>query len=243
MNTTDLPLALAELLQTTDVKTARARLMGIGVVDVCSRCGGCGRYSFNGTHSICYGCSGRGEFAASLSKRSTLARAVEAVEAGKLARYFVARDARRAAKKAIAPLLAEIETIWNAVHAALDPVRESLDVHAWVGSVAFGLIGDANDAHHAAFEVKLADKDPEQGALFAVEILAGVRARLAEIAETIERLDAATLASRHYAPQTCACCGSVIEFMASDKRGTVRECSAARQYDGPCCSALIKVGG
>lgn len=44
----------------------------IGKSDVCQRCGGCGRYSFNLMDAdMCYGCNGRGTVGAKLNKAET----------------------------------------------------------------------------------------------------------------------------------------------------------------------------
>lgn len=51
---------IAELLRTTEDKVD-ARIMGLKIGDPCSRCGGCGEYSFNPTDGTrCFKCHGKG---------------------------------------------------------------------------------------------------------------------------------------------------------------------------------------
>lgn len=50
---------IAVVLETTEKNVIR-RLRYMRMLPVCNRCGGSGRYSFNGEHSRCYGCEGSG---------------------------------------------------------------------------------------------------------------------------------------------------------------------------------------
>ncbi len=51
-----------------DIKAASARLVALGYVDVCGRCAGSGRHSFNQIDGDrCYGCNGCGKVVRKLS--------------------------------------------------------------------------------------------------------------------------------------------------------------------------------
>jgi len=71
-----------------DQKRIITRVIGIGVYDTCSRCGGSGEYSYcTAFGKTCFACSGSGK----LFPRSTkklVARVVAAVAEGKLVEYF-----------------------------------------------------------------------------------------------------------------------------------------------------------
>lgn len=91
---------IATVLKTTE-KNAMARVQGMKLAPVCGRCLGSGQYSFNGTHSRCYGCGGFGctkPTAAQLPKVLEDARA--AVAAGKLDEYLTYLAGRALIKSA-----------------------------------------------------------------------------------------------------------------------------------------------
>ncbi len=92
---------LAEILQTTE-KNALVRAAKLGIGRVCNRCGGTGRYSFNGSHSICYGCNGA-RFVS--PKAADMPRMIEEAEAavanGKFAIYMRFLEAQKATKGAL----------------------------------------------------------------------------------------------------------------------------------------------
>lgn len=98
------PIALEEfanlLKLRTDLPPAKVqsnvqfRLAAIGAGSICSRCGGCGQYSFNGSHSICYKCNGVGKVVRKLDARA-YADAKQAVESGELEKYL---DYKRASQ-------------------------------------------------------------------------------------------------------------------------------------------------
>lgn len=91
---------IAQILGTTE-KNLNARLIGLKIAPVCGRCGGCGRYSFNGQHSICYGCGGKGHVAPSDRDLPAIyADACEAAQDGRLSAYLEFLAARRATKNA-----------------------------------------------------------------------------------------------------------------------------------------------
>ena len=76
----DLPKAKREGL-------VQLRLAAIGCGTTCPRCGGTGRHSFNGSHSICYECRGAGRISARYTEQA-LVEAQTAVAGGALDRYF-----------------------------------------------------------------------------------------------------------------------------------------------------------
>lgn len=72
---------LAAILKTTE-KNALTRAAKMKLLPVCGRCGGCGRYSFNGSHSVCYGCNGEGQRAPNASEQADVIEAArDAVQA------------------------------------------------------------------------------------------------------------------------------------------------------------------
>jgi hypothetical protein len=236
------------------MKIVRARVYGMGLSNVCGRCGGCGRYSFNGSHSICYGCDGRGEVAIDLTKKSTLEAVKTAIAAGKLTEYHAARAARAVAKKALVPLYRQCEAAYSACYSEIlaasgfsDRNTSQAETHAYVMSVAFNLICENSDLNSAAHAVDLArrfnDLDIDQGVLFAEVILKDLLAKIEAVRETVARLDRDTLRSQCYPAQVCKVCGQTVEFMASAKPGKQQHCGSLRQYAGERCDALVTCGG
>lgn len=106
----------AELFQVkADDKLVRACLWAIGLREVCGRCGGSGRYSFNQVDGDrCYGCNGVGERAAKLTKQVLEAARVK-VAAGELEAARERSRRLRAAKAEIKPLVAEAEAIYQTI--------------------------------------------------------------------------------------------------------------------------------
>lgn len=92
---------LALILKTTP-KNAPVRAAAMRLFPPCGRCGGSGRYSFNGSHSICYGCSGNGQRPPGRKSEEhlTLTRALEAVQDGTLDLYLRRLQASRDSKNA-----------------------------------------------------------------------------------------------------------------------------------------------
>lgn len=172
-----------------------ARLVGIGVKDVCGRCGGSGRYSFNQIDGDrCYGCGGPGHRAPKLNAK-TLERARAAVEAGELDRYLAHRKAVAEAKRQVKPLAeavrAVLQPISDAYMRASDRVDRPILLRAGRESRLFrfqlaanaiyfggqGARGDTAGALDVVREVNAGRIDPEVGAVVAVAVL---RERLAE---------------------------------------------------------------
>lgn len=86
------------------VSSAISRLVALGYTEVCGRCGGGGRYSWNSTDGDkCFGCSGSGKRLAKITV-ATVAEALARIEAGELTGYFAEHAAKReieAADKAL----------------------------------------------------------------------------------------------------------------------------------------------
>lgn len=81
---------IANILGTTE-KNLPSRVLGLRLGNVCSRCGGSGKFSFNQIHGdTCYGCGGNGlTMPKSKSDLQTLLkRAEDTVSSGKLAEYL-----------------------------------------------------------------------------------------------------------------------------------------------------------
>jgi len=103
---------LAALLQTTGANVRR-RMVAMKIGDYCARCGGCGHYSyntFNGT--TCFKCNGTGiQLPADLTRLVPAVRA--AVDAGRLTSYLANLAARKAAKDAVALVMAAWKDVDN----------------------------------------------------------------------------------------------------------------------------------
>jgi hypothetical protein len=93
----DTQIRLAQVLQISEKtiadaeklkKTLNARIVGVGLGTICNRCAGSGSYSYNQTDgTVCYGCKGKG-FVAPKVTEALIAKAEEAVNAGKLTEYL-----------------------------------------------------------------------------------------------------------------------------------------------------------
>lgn len=96
-------------------KNLHARVIGLRLGDVCGRCGGCGRYSFNYQDGDrCYGCLGSGQvFPAKKRLPELVVKAKAAVTSGALDAYLVNLQARAKSKDAI-------DKIFKAWHAAFE---------------------------------------------------------------------------------------------------------------------------
>jgi len=96
--------ALAELatILRTHEDNVSARLIGLKIAPVCTRCGGSGSYSFNQTDgSRCYGCNGRGHVAPKPKDLPDMLEAAKAAAAdGRLQTYLRALKARKLVKTA-----------------------------------------------------------------------------------------------------------------------------------------------
>lgn len=98
----------SKALTTTEIATlmsckagsAVSRLVALGYTDVCSRCGGSGRYSWNQTDGDrCFGCHGKGKKLAKITKE-IVEKALERIAAGELEAYFAEHKAAREIKAA-----------------------------------------------------------------------------------------------------------------------------------------------
>lgn len=90
---------LASILKTNE-KNAPTRAVKMRLSPACSRCLGSGQYSFNGTHSTCYRCSGGGADPVTLKNiDSVIDNARAAAEDGRLEGYVEAIRAAAEVKK------------------------------------------------------------------------------------------------------------------------------------------------
>lgn len=91
---------IAVTLRTTE-KNAPTRIMNMKLGPTCGRCGGSGQYSFNGSHSRCYGCNGYGHVmpVSSAGWEATAERATAAATDGTLDAYLARNAARARCKK------------------------------------------------------------------------------------------------------------------------------------------------
>lgn len=101
-------------------KSLSGRLGALGLLNVCSRCGGSGHFSSCATHgTICFGCSGSGKGLPKLS--AGLVKTVQAkVAAGELDGYLILCKARAEARILIKPLVAAAKTVYGIVGQAYD---------------------------------------------------------------------------------------------------------------------------
>lgn len=97
---------IAAVLETTEAN-AMNRVYGLRLAPACGRCGGCGQYSFNGSHSRCYGCNGAGQRKPRCEEMASVLVAAEACKSdGRLAAYLTYLDARRVTKRATDKVMA-----------------------------------------------------------------------------------------------------------------------------------------
>lgn len=90
---------IAAILKTTEERLD-ARLVGLRIAPVCSRCGGSGRYSFNQIDGDrCYGCNGQGHVKPRSQDLPDLLKEARAcVEDGRFDAYLATLAARKAIK-------------------------------------------------------------------------------------------------------------------------------------------------
>lgn len=90
-------------------------LFALGLREICSRCGGSGHYSFNQIDgSRCFGCSGAGKRAATLTAAVLEAARVK-VEAGELEALRAAGRAKNQARREIAPLVEAARAVYMTI--------------------------------------------------------------------------------------------------------------------------------
>ena len=105
---------IANVLKTTE-KNVYNRIVGMKLAPVCTRCGGSGQYSFNGSHSRCYGCNGAGVTRPGAKELpSVLENAIAAANDGRLTAYIEYLNARAVAKTGQKSVM----TAWSATDVA-----------------------------------------------------------------------------------------------------------------------------
>lgn len=96
---------LATILNTTEANVWK-RANGLRILPACNRCGGTGQYSFNGTHSTCYGCNGaRSRMPTAGEQLDVLEDAQAAMVDGRNATYMQYLAATATAKRAAQTLM------------------------------------------------------------------------------------------------------------------------------------------
>lgn len=163
----------------------RSRLVALGYVQECSRCGGGGHYSFNQiTGTTCFGCNGSGRELPRITP-AILAEAVRRQAAGELDAYFAANKARADAKRAMAPLFTAFNEEWSngAVHTSYKTIssnrRDAPFTSAQVvESADFRAAGLVNDLYNAAHGIEFQSKRGGFDALAGVEAMQGLLAML-----------------------------------------------------------------
>lgn len=134
---TSLTAQIATALRTTEGRLY-ARLVGLKIAPVCGRCGGCGRYSFNGSHSRCYGCNGSGHKAPTARQLPGILAEAEACAAdGRLDAYLEFLAANRRIRNAVDKVMAEWKATgisdmydWREAADGVQPHRRIADVNA-----------------------------------------------------------------------------------------------------------------
>lgn len=128
MNASELTTAFATALKTNE-KFVQTRLIALGHATECSRCGGCGNYSFCPAYgTTCFKCQGQGKVATKLTAK--LLKTVQAeVESGKLQPYLDNLAHRQQMNKLIAALPQEIMNAWKNLPTKLKDKAEGRDHH------------------------------------------------------------------------------------------------------------------
>jgi DnaJ-class molecular chaperone len=107
----------AATLFNTEAKAEKvsAYLWALNIRDTCGRCGGSGHYSYCQMYgTTCFGCKGRGEVAAKLTK-ATFATAKAKVDAGELVVLRAKWRAQSEAKRAFAKIEPRIEAAYKKI--------------------------------------------------------------------------------------------------------------------------------
>lgn len=115
--------------------SAISRLVALGYTEVCGRCGGSGRYSWNQIDGDrCFGCGGSGKKLARITAE-VVAAALARIEAGELAGYFAENKARKEIKAAVAKTQAtwRAASICAAYNAACDAQMKTARERAMAG--------------------------------------------------------------------------------------------------------------
>lgn len=175
------------------VDGAKSRLVALGYVKTCSRCGGSGSYSYNQMDGDrCFGCSGSGKQMMAITA-AIVAEAKARQDAGELNEYFARNRARAAAKAMVAPLVAEAEAVYSAIGAAYS--RASRANHA-AGALVQSPIFYAQSMNNALFygldyssraepfstdSVKDVEYRVQKGREDAVSAVAKLRERIADL--------------------------------------------------------------
>jgi hypothetical protein len=173
-----------------DERDAKGRvercLAALGYVRPCGRCGGGGHYSRNAYGDTrCYDCTGRGEVLQKVTAR-LVAEAAKRVEAGELDAWRAANVATAEAKRAIAPLMADINAAWSkgAVHTAYKVAYKSLSSDVVVDLPVFRAVKLINSASDRANALECPHRS---GGMNQVDRLAQLR----EVAALINEINAA----------------------------------------------------
>lgn len=98
---------LASALRTIPANAVR-RATAMKLFPECDRCRGCGRYSFNGSHSICYGCTGSGQRPPKSEREwmDVIGSACDAAADGRLDQYLAFLAALKITKNATDQMMA-----------------------------------------------------------------------------------------------------------------------------------------
>ena len=104
------------LLECTEKNVSRI-IYALGIHDVCTRCGGAGKYSFCQSHGdTCFKCSGRGKYASALSAKALAAAAVKVAD-GTLVALRIEWKAKAEAKRSLGPKVCEAKAIYDTIGA------------------------------------------------------------------------------------------------------------------------------
>ena len=175
------------------VDGAKSRLVALGYVKTCGRCGGSGSYSYNQMDGDrCFGCSGSGKQMMAITA-AIVAEAKARQDAGELDEYFARNRARAAAKAMIAPLVSEAEAVYSTIGAAYTRAgRANTDTAAFVQSPIFhaqsmnnalfyGLDYSSRAEPFSTDSVKDVEYRVQKGREDAVSAVAKLRERIADL--------------------------------------------------------------
>lgn len=178
---------LATILETSE-KNAAVRASKLRIMPKCNRCLGSGQYSFNGTHSTCYGCNGAGSrMPKAAEELDVLEDAVACKADGRFATYMAALAARAASKNATQRVM----DAWKATGVSALYSWQNAAAHVRTGEFKRDRdIADINKKMSVAFTAVSEYKGETKSDAGALAFAATVEASLAAVAAAKEELDA-----------------------------------------------------
>jgi hypothetical protein len=176
-------------------KTIGGRLGALGLLVVCSRCGGSGSYSYCQQYGTkCFGCMGSGKGIPKLTAKLATFVAVR-VAAGDLEPYLAKCRATAEARKAVAPLVAECRAAYMTVGLAYEAaykasrglsIDESVSAAQTMNNALFyscKTMGCREPDVHEHRAVSSIEWSAQHGEIDAVRAVAILRERIVQLTE------------------------------------------------------------